>query len=93
MPVDDFADDRSVYDVWGLAGNVRTLCGNAWTAEGPAQDGERLVHRPAPEDVEFVAVRGGAFGSSPALSRAAVRFGDAPTTRYTHRGLRLARSL
>ncbi len=93
MPVDDFADDRSVYDVWGLAGNVRTLCGNAWTAEGPAQDGERLVHRPAPEDVEFIAVRGGAFGSSPALSRAAVRFGDAPTTRYTHRGLRLARSL
>jgi formylglycine-generating enzyme required for sulfatase activity len=51
------------------------------------------VHRPAPEDVEFIAVRGGAFGSSPALSRAAVRFGDAPTTRYTHRGLRLARSL
>jgi serine/threonine-protein kinase len=92
--VDAFPFDVSVYGVRGLAGNVRTWCGNAWTEAGPARDGERLVAAGVdPARAEFVSVRGGAFGSRATHCRAAARFGDPPNTRFDTRGLRLVRNL
>jgi serine/threonine-protein kinase len=92
-PVQDFPLDESVYGLRGLAGNVRDICNNRWTELGTAGDGERLVLSEAPEDVDYISVRGGAWGGTGALGRAAVRFGDLPSTRHALRGLRLCRSL
>ena len=93
VPVGSFPLDCSVYGACGLAGNVRDLCDNEWTEQGPAQDGERLIHQPAALDVPFVSARGGAWSSTAVLSRSAARLADAPSTRYAVRGLRLIRAL
>jgi formylglycine-generating enzyme required for sulfatase activity len=93
VPVGSFPLDCSVYGASGLAGNVRDLCDNEWTEQGPAQDGERLTHVPAALDVPFVSARGGAWSSTAVLARSAARLADAPSTRYAVRGLRLFRDL
>ncbi len=93
VPVDAFPLDESVYGIRGLAGNVRDLCGNRWMEEGPAGDGERLVHRPAGPEVDFISARGGAWSSTLGLARSAARFGDPPSARPSLRGARLFRSL
>lgn len=91
VPVEDFPLDLSVYGVSGLGGNVRDLCGNRWTEDGPARDGERLVHRPAGLDVDYISARGGAWSDAVQLTRAAARFGDRVKVCLDTRGLRLVR--
>lgn len=93
VSVDEFPLDLSPYLVHGMAGNVRTFCGNEWTESGPAQDGERLVPRTADPSAAHVAVRGGAYSGTAFLARSATRFGDGATTRFPNRGLRVVRVL
>jgi formylglycine-generating enzyme required for sulfatase activity len=93
VPVSTFPFDESVYGVRGLGGNVRDFCGNRWTRQGPAGDGERLVLHAADPSVDYVGVRGGAWSSVANLARSATRFGDAPSARQPTRGLRLARRI
>jgi len=93
VPVSAFPLDESVYGVLGTAGNAHDWCDNRWTELGPAADGERLVLRPAPEDTDFVAVRGGAYSSTPPTCRSAARFGDPPTVRYVTTAVRPVRRL
>lgn len=93
VSVDEFPLDVSPYLLRGMAGNVRTLCGNEWTEAGSAQDGERLIPRMADASVSHVAVRGGAYFNTAILARSATRFGDSPTSRFSMRGLRVVRTL
>lgn len=93
VSVDEFPLDLSPYLLRGMAGNVRTICGNEWTETGTAQDGERLIPRTAGPSISHVAVRGGAYSGTAILARSATRFGDAPTTRFPNRGLRVVRTL
>ena len=90
--VDGFPLDESIYGLIGTAGNTHEWCGNRWTEAGPAADGERLVVRPAEADADFIAVRGGAYTSTPPTCRSAARFGDPPSVRYVSTSVRPARS-
>lgn len=93
VPVGAFPLDESVYGIRGLAGNVRDLCGNRWTEQGPADDGERLIVRAAAPDADYASVRGGAWSSVANLARSATRFGDPPSARHPTQAFRLAKSL
>ncbi len=89
-----YPGDESPYGVRGLAGNVRDFCEDAWTREGPEIAGDRLVRAPvALCEAALVAVRGGAWTSRPALSRAEARFASKPDMRWNTTGIRLARSI
>ncbi len=88
-----FEADISVYGIRGLGGNVRDLCGNAWTVDGPAPHRGRLVHVPAPPDVDHISARGGSWTSTRNTSRAATRFGDPPHLCFEARGIRLVRPI
>lgn len=84
--------DESPYGVRDLAGNTRDWCANTWKHEGPAVAfGRLLLHAADAEDDDFRAVKGGAFGSSITLSRAAARFGSRPGVWRTFLGVRPAR--
>ncbi len=93
VPVHAFPLDESVYGAFGLAGNVRDWCANRWTEDGSAADGERLVVRVAPPEVDFLSARGGCWWGTPAQARSATRFGDPPYTRFIVYGVRLFRGI
>jgi eukaryotic-like serine/threonine-protein kinase len=85
--------DEGPYGVRGLAGNVRDWCLNIWKLGGPAIRRERLeLDAASPEDADFRAIRGGAWGSSVATGRAAARFGGQPERWTLSVGVRIARS-
>jgi serine/threonine-protein kinase len=85
--------DEGPHGVRGLAGNVRDWCLNLWKLGGPAVRGERLeLDAASPEDADFRAIRGGAWGSSLANGRAAARFGGRPEMWTLSVGMRIARS-
>ena len=91
--VTDYLADEGPHGVRGLAGNVRDWCLNVWKREGPAILGERLhLDAASPEDADFRAIRGGAWGSSMANGRAAARFGGHPERWTLAVGMRIARS-
>ncbi|MEO5728978.1 MAG: SUMF1/EgtB/PvdO family nonheme iron enzyme, partial [Byssovorax sp.] len=91
--VTDYLADEGPHGVRGLAGNVRDWCLNLWKLEGPAVLGDRLqLDAASPEDTNFRAIRGGAWGSSMANGRAAARFGGHPERWTLAVGMRLARS-
>jgi serine/threonine-protein kinase len=93
VAVTTYPADESPYGVRGLAGNVRDWCLNLWKLGGPAVVGERLtLDAASPEDADFRAIRGGAWGSSMANGRAAARFGGRPERWTLAVGMRLARS-
>ena len=92
--VDRYPLDESPYGARGLAGNVRDWCENVWTREGPdAPDGRLRLAPAADADAALRAVRGGAWSSPAALSRADARFASRPATRWRTTGFRLARSV
>ncbi|MFS8064758.1 MAG: bifunctional serine/threonine-protein kinase/formylglycine-generating enzyme family protein [Byssovorax sp.] len=91
--VTDYLADEGPHGVRGLAGNVRDWCLNLWKLEGPAVLGDRLqLDAASPEDADFRAIRGGAWGSSMANGRAAARFGGHPERWTLAVGMRVARS-
>ena len=91
--VTDYLADEGPHGVRGLAGNVRDWCLNVWKREGPAILGDRLhLDAASPEDADFRAIRGGAWGSSMANGRAAARFGGHPERWTLAVGMRIARS-
>jgi serine/threonine protein kinase/formylglycine-generating enzyme required for sulfatase activity len=93
-PVDSFPVDTSPYGVRGLAGNVRTWCGNVWRREVLRPTDGRLD--PTPLDDErpdgFVSLRGGSFSSNRSMCHPATRFGAPPSRRYSVAGVRLVRA-
>ncbi len=96
-PVHAFPDDESAYGVRGLAGNVRDLCANAWTADGalPADgrlSADRLRAREAASDAELVVLRGGNWYSAAAFCRPANRLVGRPGQRITGVGFRMVAS-
>ena len=92
-PVDDYPLDESPYGMRGGAGNSHDYCLDAWTPEGPATPGGRLVlDAEAPQGDEHRAVRGGAWSSIENHCRAAARFALRPDQWRNATGLRLARS-
>jgi serine/threonine-protein kinase len=92
-PVGSRPVDESPYGVRDLAGNSRDWCANVWRHEGPPLQGGRLVSTSAsPDDDDFRVIKGGAWGSSIAYSRAAARFGGRPGFFRTFLGVRPARS-
>ncbi|AKT42227.1 bifunctional serine/threonine-protein kinase/formylglycine-generating enzyme family protein [Chondromyces crocatus] len=85
--------DESPYGVRGLAGNTRDWCLGTWRYEGPRTEGDRLcIDAAQPDDDDFRAIKGGAWASAMAYSRAAARFGARPDVRRPVIGIRLARS-
>ena len=72
VAVDAFPDDESPYGVRGMAGNVRDLCSNAWTADGDLPEAH-LVPRTAAPDAAHVVLRGGNWYSAAAFCRPANR--------------------
>lgn len=87
----DHPDDRSVYGVRGVAGNVRVWCINAYEPVGP-DDGTAIEVGP-PDDAPVRMARGGSWLSEGRLSRAASRFGGDRHARWTGVGIRLIREL
>lgn len=86
--------DESPYGVRGLAGNTRDWCINLWKHEGPIVEHGRLrIDAASAEDTELRAIKGGAWASMIAHSRAASRFGGRPNIRRPVVGMRLVRSL
>ncbi len=90
VPVEALTTDVSPYGVRGMAGNARTLCANEYRRQGPRLDGGRVVIGDA-ADVDFVSVRGGGWGGTILMARAAGRFGQLKAQRYLVVGFRLAR--
>jgi serine/threonine-protein kinase len=89
-----YPTDESPYGVRGMAGNVRDVCGNRWTADGPPVEGGRLVRAGTDPAADGLAVvRGGSWTSVPAFARAAGRFATRVDDRYAVVGLRLVRSI
>jgi eukaryotic-like serine/threonine-protein kinase len=94
VPIGTMPHDVSPYGVQGMAGNVRDWCANPWTEAGPDVVDQRLMLGMAsPADNVPYAVRGGSFGSTAHLCRAATRFGSPPTARFRSLGFRLVRAL
>ena len=90
--VQAFPIDESPYGLRGAGGNVRELCCNAWTRQGPVRAGEPLrAHPDAPGDA-LRSVRGGAWSGTPNQSRGAARFAAKPDLFLKTMGFRLARS-
>lgn len=86
--------DESVYGVRGLAGNSRDWCENVWAHDGPPTPGGRLLRTAAkPDDMDFRAIKGGAWASTMAHARAAARFALRPDMGRSLVGGRLVRSL
>ncbi|WP_437588826.1 bifunctional serine/threonine-protein kinase/formylglycine-generating enzyme family protein [Sorangium sp. So ce1000] len=84
--------DESPYGVRGLAGNTRDWCNNVWKHEGPAIEGDRLQpDAAAPDEPDFLVIKGGAWASTMMYSRAAARFGGRPHVRRPVVGLRVVR--
>jgi serine/threonine-protein kinase len=91
VAVNTYLVDEGPHGVRGLAGNVRDWCLNLWKLGGPAVLGERLeLDAATPEDADFRAIRGGAWGSSMANGRAAARFGGRPEMWTLAVGMRIA---
>jgi serine/threonine-protein kinase len=94
VSVHAYPTDESPYGVRGMAGNVRDVCGNRWTADGPPVEGGRLVRAGTDPAADGLAVvRGGSWTSVPAFARAAGRFATRVDDRYAVVGLRLVRSI
>jgi len=93
QPVDTFPLDESPYGVRGTVGGIRNRCTNAWARGGPPLvDGLLEVGRDDASDRSaYVSSRGGSWASTASLSRAATRFADPPSRRFSSLGLRLAR--
>jgi serine/threonine-protein kinase len=92
VSVRGFPYDESPYGVRGLAGNMRDWCLNVWRRDGPPiKRGRVCLDEAAPDDPDFRAVKGGAWGSSMGFSRAASRFGTPPAFRSLLIGFRLVR--
>ncbi len=90
--VSGFPVDESVYGIRGLGGNVRDWCENAYRRGGPEAGRLVVTREPAAADVPHQLIRGGSFGSSADLCRAATRLVWNPTARGSVVGLRLVRS-
>ena len=93
----DWPLDVSVYDVRGLAGNVRDWCLNRHTKTATTL-GDRLVvtdpcAQPQPDALRVI--RGGYYGGREILARAAARFAGDPNSPqgYQSTGVRLVRSI
>ncbi|MEZ4296408.1 MAG: bifunctional serine/threonine-protein kinase/formylglycine-generating enzyme family protein, partial [Polyangiaceae bacterium] len=95
VEVTEYATDESPYGLRGGAGNVRDLCGNRWTLDGPRVEQGRLLveEEPAESSVEYVSSRGGAWQSVEHLCRAAGRYAISPDQWRTTLGFRVGRSL
>ena len=92
-PVYEFPTDESPYGIRGLGGFTRDWCANVWRHEGSRVLGGRLeLEEAKPEDDDFRAIRGGAWGSSITHSRSAARFGNRPSVLTPFVGVRLARA-
>jgi len=90
-PVDDFPTDESPYTIRGLGGHVRDWCANVWRHEGPrVVEGRLEIEAADPEDDDFRAIKGGAWGSSITHARAAARFGNRPGVLRPFVGVRVA---
>ena len=87
--------DRSLYGVQGLVGNVRDLCLESYSRNGaPVDDRLGDPTRFRSEDTEtWRNVRGGAAHSSGALVRPATRLAAHPDQHFSLMGFRIARSL
>jgi serine/threonine-protein kinase len=93
VAVETFPFDESAYGVRGLGGNSHDWCANTWKLDGPAIDGGRLREGEATAaDLDFRAVKGGAWSSPLNFCRAAARFALRPALRQTTTGVRLVRS-
>jgi eukaryotic-like serine/threonine-protein kinase len=93
-PVTLHPEDESPYGIRGLSGNMRDWCANLWQHEGPRIEGDRLrLTEGSPENDDFRAVKGGAWGSAVVHSRAAGRFGSRPGVTKLSVGFRLVRTL
>ncbi|MFK7929205.1 MAG: SUMF1/EgtB/PvdO family nonheme iron enzyme [Myxococcota bacterium] len=90
-PIHAWSTDRSIYGVYGMAGNAREWCLDAYRAEGaPVKDG-RLI-----EDFDEWAnarsVRGGSWERDERSARAAGRDWEVPEHRAGDLGFRLVRT-
>ena len=92
--VDSYPVDESPYGVRGMAGNVQEWCAEAYRSDGPVLEAPGLVRAPPTRETRAGArvVRGGAWTSFPALTRAASRSGVSTANRFASLGLRLVRS-
>lgn len=91
--VGSYPTDESPYGLRDMAGNLRDWTANAFSAQGPAADGARLVVHPVLPDGSTRVGRGGSWSYSDTIARLAVRFGSAPGHRSSNVGFRVARSL
>lgn len=94
--VDAFPIDVSPYGIRGTVGNVRDWCGNVYARAGdpgPVLDVDALDRDAPPPAGAVLAVRGGAWSSTPMLSRAATRFAGTADHRLTSLGFRVARTV
>lgn len=82
-------DDRSVYGIVDLVGNIKEWCLNDFAEGGRIASGQILIHaRGSGEGA--IEVRGGGWHSSDYVARPAARFGPLPENRYNMLGFRLA---
>ncbi|MEZ4314415.1 MAG: SUMF1/EgtB/PvdO family nonheme iron enzyme, partial [Polyangiaceae bacterium] len=95
VEVTEYATDESPYGLRGGAGNVRDMCANRWTLDGPRLAGSRLVMEEERDDssLEYIACRGGSWHSVEHFCRAAARFVVSPDQWRTTLGFRVGRSL
>jgi formylglycine-generating enzyme required for sulfatase activity len=91
--VHGFPDDESLYGVRGLAGNVRDLCANAWSADGGLPADGRLLPREAGPDAARIVLRGGSWYSATSFCRPANRLVARPEDRITGVGFRMVASI
>lgn len=96
FPVDvsEYSTDESPYGLRGGAGNVRDLCENRWSLDGPRIAGGRLVREEegAVDRAAYISCRGGAWHSVEHFCRAAGRFVISPEQWRTTLGFRVGRS-
>lgn len=87
--------DVSVYGVFGLGGNVRDWCADAYRPEGPPTDRERVVLPDVSDTSSTVGRvdRGGTWGNHELDARSALRRWSDPSYRFYVLGFRLVRSL
>lgn len=84
--------DVSVYGIYGLAGNVRDWCSNAWSKRPSwLESGKACLD--ADTEGALREVRGGAWSSEPQFCRPTARYAINPDSPFGSGGFRLVRSL
>ncbi|MFT5680424.1 MAG: sulfatase activating formylglycine-generating enzyme [Myxococcota bacterium] len=92
VSIHSFSGDISPYGIFGMAGNIRDFCQNAWV-KGGGSFAPRLTPRLWSEENEYVVLRGGNWHSTPAFCRPSNRLVITTTRRLTSMGFRMVRIL